>query len=168
MKQILLTCLAAASCFTAFAQTDVQPIVGKYSGDLYIALGTEEYTEDAKMDASVNVDASQTAGQVDFSLPNFSFAGMPLGDIFLPAITLNEADGTYTFGENPDVRFNFLGGVIVADAHLDHTRSYVKGDSIVAYIPYSGFRPQATRPSTCSSRVSWQIPLTWRTARSTA
>ena len=135
MKQILLTCLAVASSFTAFAQTDVQPVVGKYGGDLYIALGTEDYSDDAKMDATVNVDASQTAGQVDFSLPNFSFGGMSLGDIFLPSISLNEADGVYTFGENPDVRFNFLNGIIVADAHLDQTRSYVKGDSIVAYIP---------------------------------
>lgn len=146
MKQILLTCLAVASSFTAFAQTDVQPVVGKYSGDLYIALGVEEYTDDAKMDATVNVDAGQTAGQVDFSLPNFSFAGMPLGDIFLPAITLNEAEGTYTFGENPDVRFNFLDGVIVADAHLDHTRSYVKGDSIVAYIPVQWVQATGNTP----------------------
>lgn len=146
MKQFLLTCLAVASSFTAFAQTDVQPVVGKYGGDLYIALGTEEYTDDARMDATVNVDASQTAGLVDFSLPNFAFAGMPLGDIFLPSIALNEADGVYTFGENPDVRFDFLGGVIVADAHLDHTRSYVKGDSIVAYIPVQWVQATGNTP----------------------
>lgn len=68
-------------------------------------------------------------------MPNFSFAGLPLGTIYLPAIALEQNDNTYTFGKNNDVRFNFLGGEIVADAHLDEVRSYVKGDSIVAYIP---------------------------------
>ena len=138
MKKFLLSCIAMVSSFTAFAQTDVTPVVNKYSGDLYIALETEIYDEDAKMPATVTVAASAEDGKVDFSLPNFSFAGLPLGDIFLPNITLTQGDDAYTFGENPDVRFNFLAGTeseIVADAHLDNTRSYIKGDSIVAYIP---------------------------------
>ena len=138
MKKFLLSCIALVSSFTAFAQTDVTPVVNKYSGDLYIALMTENYDEDAKMNATVTVAASAEDGKVNFSLPNFSFAGLPLGDIFLPNITLTQGDEIYTFGENPDVRFNFLEGTeseIVADAHLDNTRSYIKGDSIVAYIP---------------------------------
>lgn len=134
MKKLLLTCIAAAASFTAFAQTDVTPVVNKYKGDLYISF-EEVYDEDAKMDAKVTVSASTEAGKVDFSLPNFSFAGLPLGTIYLPAIALEQNDSTYTFGKNNDVRFNFLGGEIVADAHLDEVRSYVKGDSIVAYIP---------------------------------
>lgn len=134
MKKLLLTCIAAAASFTAFAQTDVTPVVNKYKGDLYISF-EEVYDEDAKMDAKVTVSASTEAGKVDFSLPNFSFAGLPLGTIYLPAIALEQNDNTYTFGKNNDVRFNFLGGEIVADAHLDEVRSYVKGDSIVAYIP---------------------------------
>ena len=81
------------------------------------------------------MNASETEGKVDFSLPNFSFAGMQLGDIFLPNIALNEAEGTYTFGENPNVRFNFTTAGIIADARLDEKRSYIKGDSIIAYIP---------------------------------
>lgn len=144
MKKLLLTCIAAAASFTAFAQTDVTPVVNKYKGDLYITLGEEVYDEDAKMDAKVTVSASTEAGKVDFSLPNFSFAGLPLGTIYLPAIALEQNDSTYTFGKNNDVRFNFLGGEIVADAHLDEVRSYVKGDSIVAYIPVVWIQAEAT------------------------
>lgn len=135
MKKLLLTCIAAAASFTAFAQTDVTPVVNSYTGDLYIALQTEEYTDDARVTAKVFVNASETEGKVDFSLPNFSFAGMQLGDIFLPNIALNEAEGTYTFGENPNVRFNFTTAGIIADARIDEKRSYIKGDSIIAYIP---------------------------------
>lgn len=144
MKKLLLTCIAAAASFTAFAQTDVTPVVNKYKGDLYITLGEEVYDEDAKMNAKVTVSASTEAGKVDFSLPNFSFAGLPLGTIYLPAIALEQNDNTYTFGKNNDVRFNFLGGEIVADAHLDEVRSYVKGDSIVAYIPVVWIQAEAT------------------------
>lgn len=143
MKKLLLTCIAAAASFTAFAQTDVTPVVNKYKGDLYISF-EEVYDEDAKMDAKVTVSASTEAGKVNFSLPNFSFAGLPLGTIYLPAIALEQNDSTYTFGKNNDVRFNFLGGEIVADAHLDEVRSYVKGDSIVAYIPVVWIQAEAT------------------------
>lgn len=139
MKKLLLTCIAAATSFTAFAQTDVTPVVNKYKGDLYISLEEDEvYDEESKVTANVYVKATTEAGKVDFSLPNFSFAGLPLGDIFLPNIDLAQNDSTYTFGENKKVRFTFLPGTesqIVADAYLDNTRSYVKGDSIIAYIP---------------------------------
>lgn len=139
MKKLLLTCIAAAASFTAFAQTDVTPIVNKYKGDLYISLEEDEvYDEESKVTANVYVKATTEAGKVDFSLPNFSFAGLPLGDIFLPNIDLAQNNSTYTFGENKKVRFTFLPGTesqIVADAYLDNTRSYVKGDSIIAYIP---------------------------------
>lgn len=135
MNRFLLTCCATICSVASFAQTDVKPIVNSYTGDLYIALQTEEYTDDARVPAKVFVNASETEGKVDFSLPNFSFAGMQLGDIFLPNIALNEAEGTYTFGENPNVRFNFTTAGIIADARLDEKRSYIKGDSIVAYIP---------------------------------
>lgn len=139
MRKLLLTCIAAAASFTAFAQTDVTPVVNKYKGDLYISLEEDEvYNEESKVTANVYVKATTETGKVDFSLPNFSFAGLPLGDIFLPNIDLAQNDSTYTFGENKKVRFTFLPGTesqIVADAYLDNTRSYVKGDSIIAYIP---------------------------------
>lgn len=135
--------MAVAVCCSAptFAQTDVQPVVGGYDGNLYVNVGSADYVEDndLRMYAKVFVNASEDAtGKVDFSLPNFSFMGMKLGDIFLPTIGLNENDGVYTFGENPEVRLTFKlseTNSILADAKLDDALSYVKGDSIVAYIP---------------------------------
>lgn len=150
MKKLLLTCIAAAASFTAFAQTDVTPVVNKYKGDLYISLEEDEiYDEESKVTANVYVKATTEAGKVDFSLPNFSFAGLPLGDIFLPNIDLAQNDSTYTFGENKKVRFTFLPGTdsqIVADAYLDNTRSYVKGDSIIAYIPVTWIMAEGETP----------------------
>lgn len=135
--------MAVAVCCSApaFAQTDVQPVVGGYEGNLYVNVGSADYVEDndLRMYAKVFVNASEDAtGKVDFSLPNFSFMGMKLGDIFLPTIGLNENNGVYTFGENPKVRLNFkitATDSILADAKLDEALSYVKGDSIAAYIP---------------------------------
>ena len=135
--------MAVAVCCSApiFAQTDVQPVVGGYEGDLYVNVGSADYVEDndLRMYAKVFVNASEDAtGKVDFSLPNFSFMGIKLGDIFLPTIGLNEKDGVYTFGENSEVRLTFNTqeiGTILADAKLDDAQTYVKGDSIVAYIP---------------------------------
>lgn len=135
--------MAVAVCCSApiFAQTDVQPVVGGYEGNLYVNVGSADYVEDndLRMYAKVFVNASEDAtGKVDFSLPNFSFMGLKLGDIFLPTIGLNAQDGVYTFGENPEVRLTFNTqeiGTILADAKLDDAKTYVKGDSIVAYIP---------------------------------
>lgn len=135
--------MAVAVCCSAptFAQTDVQPVVGGYEGNLYVNVGSADYVEDKdlRMYAKVFVNASEDAtGKVDFSLPNFSFMGLKLGDIFLPTIGLNAQNGVYTFGENPEVRLTFNTqeiGTILADAKLDEALSYVKGDSIVAYIP---------------------------------
>lgn len=150
MRKLLLTCIAAAASFTAFAQTDVTPVVNKYKGDLYISLEEDEvYDEESKVTANVYVKATTEAGKVNFSLPNFSFAGLPLGDIFLPNIDLAQNDDAYTFGENKKVRFTFLPGTdsqIVADAYLDNTRSYVKGDSIIAYIPVTWIIAEGETP----------------------
>ena len=141
MKQILLTCIAFAACCAPVAaqQVKADDIAGKYVGDLYVALGEEEYTDDARVSAVVNVNKSAIDDKVDFSLPNFSFAGMQLGDIFLPNIPISYVESLFHFGENPMVRFNFKldeESSIVADVNLDNNRSYIKGDSIVAYIPY--------------------------------
>lgn len=136
MKQLLLTCISLATCCTPMvAQVTTENIVGKYAGDLYVSLGEEDYTDDARVSAIVNVEKSSEDGKVDFSLPNFSFAGMQLGDIFLPNIPISYLNSIYNFGKNPIKRFNFLGGEIVADVNLNDERSYIKGDSIVAYIP---------------------------------
>lgn len=141
MRKLLLVAVAALGSMASFAQTDVQPVVGGYEGDLYVNVGSADYVEDndLRMYAKVFVNASEDAtGKVDFSLPNFSFMGIKLGDIFLPTIGLNAQNGVYTFGENPEVRLTFNTqeiGTILADAKLDDAQTYVKGDSIVAYIP---------------------------------
>lgn len=141
MRKLLLMAVAVCCSTPIFAQTDVQPVVGGYEGNLYVNVGSADYVEDndLRMYAKVFVNASENAtGKVDFSLPNFSFMGMKLGDIFLPTIGLNENNGVYTFGENPKVRLNFkitATDSILADAKLDEALSYVKGDSIAAYIP---------------------------------
>ena len=141
MRKLLLMAVAVCCSAPIFAQTDVQPVVGGYEGNLYVNVGSADYVEDKdlRMYAKVFVNASEDAtGKVDFSLPNFSFMGMKLGDIFLPTIGLNENNGVYTFGENPKVRLNFkitATDSILADAKLDEALSYVKGDSIAAYIP---------------------------------
>lgn len=141
MRKLLLMAVAVCCSAPTFAQTDVQPVVGGYEGNLYVNVGSADYVEDKdlRMYAKVFVNASEDAtGKVDFSLPNFSFMGMKLGDIFLPTIGLNENNGVYTFGENPEVRLTFKlteTDNILADAKLDDALSYVKGDSIVAYIP---------------------------------
>lgn len=141
MRKLLLMAVAVCCSAPIFAQTDVQPVVGGYEGNLYVNVGSADYVEDKdlRMYAKVFVNASEDAtGKVDFSLPNFSFMGLKLGDIFLPTIGLNAQNGVYTFGENPEVRLTFNTqeiGTILADAKLDDAQTYVKGDSIVAYIP---------------------------------
>lgn len=141
MRKLLLMAVAVCCSAPTFAQTDVQPVVGGYEGNLYVNVGSADYVEDndLRMYAKVFVNASENAtGKVDFSLPNFSFMGIKLGDIFLPTIGLNAQNGVYTFGENPEVRLTFNTqeiGTILADAKLDDAQTYVKGDSIVAYIP---------------------------------
>lgn len=141
MRKLLLMAVAVCCSAPIFAQTDVQPVVGGYEGNLYVNVGSADYVEDndLRMYAKVFVNASEDAtGKVDFSLPNFSFMGIKLGDIFLPTIGLNAQNGVYTFGENPEVRLTFNTqeiGTILADAKLDDAQTYVKGDSIVAYIP---------------------------------
>lgn len=141
MRKLLLMAVAVCCSAPTFAQTDVQPVVGGYEGNLYVNVGSADYVEDndLRMYAKVFVNASEDAtGKVDFSLPNFSFMGLKLGDIFLPTIGLNAQNGVYTFGENPEVRLTFNTqeiGTILADAKLDDAQTYVKGDSIVAYIP---------------------------------
>lgn len=141
MRKLLLMAVAVCCSAPTFAQTDVQPVVGGYEGNLYVNVGSADYVEDndLRMYAKVFVNASEDAtGKVDFSLPNFSFMGIKLGDIFLPTIGLNAQNGVYTFGENSEVRLTFNTqeiGTILADAKLDDAQTYVKGDSIVAYIP---------------------------------
>lgn len=151
MKKTLLLSLLFALCATMHAQTTpAQAVVGQYTGELYVSLMEENYTEttlmtfrdsitdeDVPVPYTVNI-AVEESGTIVFSLNDFSFSGALLGDIRLPGIAVSDKGARYTFSENDPVRFNFLEGTeaeIVADASLDNTRSYVEGDSLVAYIP---------------------------------
>lgn len=134
MKKLLLLSFAALTAWMpAAAQSQV---AGNYSGELYVTDASEIYNDDTKAadDQLLTVAANATAGKVDLTLPNFTYAGLPLGDIFLSAIGL-QADGTLVrFAQEAPQRLSLMGGAIVADTEIDGNRSYIKGDSLVAYI----------------------------------
>lgn len=134
MKKLLLLSFAAlAAWMPAAAQSQV---AGNYSGELYVTDASEIYNDDTKAadDQLLTVAANATAGKVDLTLPNFTYAGLPLGDIFLSAIGLS-ADGTLVrFAQEAPQRLSLMGGAIVAVTEIDGNRSYIKGDSLVAYI----------------------------------
>ena len=134
MKKLLLLSLAALTAWMpAAAQSQ---LAGNYSGELYVTDASEIYNDDTKAadDQLLTVAANATAGKVDLTLPNFTYAGLPLGDIFLSAIGL-QADGTLVrFAQEAPQRLSLMGGAIVADTEIDGNRSYIKGDSLVAYI----------------------------------
>lgn len=134
MKKLLLLSFAAlAAWMPAAAQSQ---LAGNYSGELYVTDASEIYNDDTKAadDQLLTVAANATAGKVDLTLPNFTYAGLPLGDIFLSAIGL-QADGTLVrFAQEAPQRLSLMGGDIVADTEIDGNRSYIKGDSLVAYI----------------------------------
>lgn len=134
MKKLLLLSFAALTAWMpAAAQSQV---AGNYSGELYVTDASEIYNDDTKAadDQLLTMAANATAGKVDLTLPNFTYAGLPLGDIFLSAIGL-QADGTLVrFAQEAPQRLSLMGGAIVADTEIDGNRSYIKGDSLVAYI----------------------------------
>ncbi len=132
-KLLLLTIAALAAWMPAVAQSQ---LIGNYSGELYVTDASEIYNDDTKAadDQLLTVAANATAGKVDLTLPNFTYASLPLGDIFLSAIGL-QADGTLVrFAQEAPQRLSLMGGDIVADTEIDGNRSYIKGDSLVAYI----------------------------------
>ena len=139
MKKFLLSiCAALAISTTASAQLNTK-VAGQYTGDLYINLGEEVDDETEPMtDQTVDITtaaADSAQGGVDFAIHNFSFGGIPLGDIFLPSIGVSQnSENRIVFGKNAPVELAFLDSAIMATAYLDETRSYVSGDSIVAFI----------------------------------
>lgn len=104
----------------AFAQNAAKNVSGTYTGDLYIALGAPvDTTKDEPIpDQSIQITPSQTdsISTIDFSLPNFGFSGLMLGDINLPGIGVVEGDGQYNFAPNDLQSLTFLPGT---DAQID-------------------------------------------------
>ena len=134
MKKLLLLSFAAlAAWMPAAAQSQ---LAGNYSGELYVTDASEIYNDDTKAadDQLLTVAANATAGKVDLTLPNFTYAGLPLGDIFLSAIGLSAEGNLVRFAQDEPQRLSLMGGAIVADTEIDGSRSYIKGDSLVAYI----------------------------------
>ena len=114
---------------------NVEELAGKYMGELYIALGTPITDTSVPMEGQmVDLMAGATDGTLDFALYNFNFGGTLLGDILLPSIGVNSANGVVNFADNEALDFSFLDGGILATAELNHTTSYIKGDSLVANI----------------------------------
>ncbi len=155
MKKHLLPLLAALALATTSATAQTGPAAqaaGDYYGPLGIALMDESAMEtitetddegNEVLDslgnpivATYNVTITpETDSTVTFSLPDFGFMGMMLGDITLKAVPVSQqADGTIIFGENDPQDFNFLDGMILATAKINETTSYVRGDSVVVHV----------------------------------
>lgn len=115
MKKLLLSvCACLCMATAAFAQNAAKNVSGTYTGDLYIALGAPVDTAEAEPlpNQSVTITPSQTdsVSIIDFSLPNFGFSGLMLGDINLPGIGVVEGDGQYNFAPNDQQSMTFLPG----------------------------------------------------------
>ena len=137
MRKTLLAFFAIIASSCPLLAQDLSSVSTAYVGDMFIALGADNNpAEDTPMpQQTVNIQVNGDAGSIDFSLQNFAFSGMVLGDISLPGIPVTEeADGRLTFGSNSPVSFNFLNGSITATASLNTEKSYISGDSIYAKI----------------------------------
>lgn len=155
MKKRLLPLLAALALATttATAQNGVAAqAAGNYYGPLGIALMDESTMETITetddegnqildslgnpIIATYNVTITpETDTTVTFSLPNFGFMGLMLGDIVLTNVPVEQgADGIITFGENDPQNFNFLDGAILATAKINEATSYIRDDSVVVHV----------------------------------
>lgn len=68
-------------------------------------------------------------GTCTFKLPNFSFGGLPVGDIVVEDVKMTEADGTTTYNGNVE-DMQLMGGNIVADVTLNGT---ITADDVVDF-----------------------------------
>lgn len=121
MKKLLLSvCACLCMATAAFAQNAAKNVSGTYTGDLYISLGAPVDTAEAEPipDQSILITPSQTdsISTIDFSLSNFGFSGLMLGDINLPGIGVVEGDGQYNFAPNDQQSMTFLPGT---EAQID-------------------------------------------------
>lgn len=145
MKKTLLSIIAAfALCLIANAQTDWGTNwSNEFTGKLWVSLIEETYDDEtlASDSEKIYINATGETNKVNFSLPNFTFMGMTVGDINLQNITLTPTAEGFKFNPNDTVRLNLQlnGNPIVATANINDTTSYITtgadGDSLVAYIP---------------------------------
>lgn len=124
---------------SASAQTpaNVGDVVGTYTCDLYLSLGTE-ITDDTEAvpNTPVTIEAGDEEGKANFAIYNLTLGDFGnLGDIVLPNIPLyTDGNGNYTFGDIDPVRLSLLGGVIKADVKINPATSSIKGKTILANV----------------------------------
>lgn len=123
MKKLLLSvCACLCMATAAFAQNAAKNVSGTYTGDLYISLGEPIDLTDTTFvpipNQSIQITPSQTdsVSSIDFSLPNFGFSGIMLGDINLPGIGVVAGDSVYSFAPNAPQSMTFLPGT---DSQID-------------------------------------------------
>lgn len=136
MKKFLLSLftLSALTFLSATAQT-AQKASGTYTGDLYIQLDEPISDETEPLtDQNITLTVSADGQGIDFCLPNFSFGDAVLGDILLPGISVSEQNYKVTFGENAARTFNFLDGMIQAEANLEPSTSYISLTDNTVYV----------------------------------
>lgn len=153
MKKLLLSvCACLCMATAAFAQNAAKNVSGTYTGDLYISLGAPVDTATAEPlpNQSVTITPSQTdsVSTIDFSLPNFGFSGLMLGDINLPGIGVVEGDGQYNFAPNDQQSMTFLPGTenqIDALVSIDNTASYIENSDAMINIGVIWMMPSGTQ-----------------------
>ena len=141
MKKFLLAIVTLMSAtFTAQAQSVAEAIAGEYTGEIYISIAapiTDE-TRPEENPTTLTIAADEGGESVTLSLANFEFGGLPLGDIVLPNVPVSQnADGSVTFGDNPEVSFRFEpmpGYAIEATACLNPAGSVISGGVLTANI----------------------------------
>ncbi len=130
MKKFLLTLVAAVFAFAAQAQTPAS-IAGAYEGSLLVKL---EGMDDTNVDYSkIDLTVSEKEGAVDFTLYNFNFMGIPLGDISISELGISEKDGKVVFEQKDPITVNF-SGLIEATVAINAAKSYIDGTATEVYV----------------------------------
>lgn len=135
-KNLLLLLAVIATTMTATAQSTAKAIEGTYTGDLYISLfepiGDETEKDETPRSVNIVADGENT---VTFSLYDFAFMGMPLGDIVLEKIPVSETpEKSVVFGDKEPVFLSFQPAGIEATAKINSGTSMVSGNNLSADI----------------------------------
>ncbi len=125
MKQTLLLLLALtlSASMASAKKSPAEKAAGEYTGLLYIGMGNPVAEDTESQSATIKME-KQTETTVKFTLPNFKYGSLSLGDIELNNIPVYEKeDGTIAFGENSPQSLSL--SIVSANVNIDHTTSYV-------------------------------------------
>ena len=128
MKKILLLLLALVLSFTTASakKSPAERAAGTYSGLLYIGMGTPVTPETESTAANITLEV-QSANTVKFTLPNFKYGSLTLGDIVLNNIPVSEDEnGRIIFGHNDPQTVSV--SIISANVYIDDATSYIEDD----------------------------------------